>query len=104
MTKKEELKFFDPQIEVKEKAVAERLQFLPNVHHCLQKEISESGMCNRKCSFCPRSDLNYIHKNEFISFDLHKKLCDELSEVKYSGLIIYSGFVEPMLDKTSTIW
>ena len=30
---------------------------------------------------------------------IYKKLCDELSEVKYSGLIIYSGFVEPMLDK-----
>ena len=29
MTNKEDLKFFDPQIEVKEKAVAERLQFLP---------------------------------------------------------------------------
>ena len=27
MTNKEDLKFFDPQIEVKEKAVAERLQF-----------------------------------------------------------------------------
>ncbi len=101
MTKKEELKFFDPQIEVKEKAVAERLQFVPNSQTPLpsEVEISESGMCNRKCSFCPRSDPNYPHKNEFISFDLHKKLCDELSEVKYSGLIIYSGFVEPMLDK-----
>ena len=53
MTKKEELKFFDPQIEVKEKAVAERLQFLPNSQTPLpsEVEISESGMCNRKCSF-----------------------------------------------------
>ena len=29
MTKKEDLKFFDPQIEVKEKAVAQRLEFIP---------------------------------------------------------------------------
>ena len=79
MTKKEELKFFDPQIEVKEKAVAERLQFVPGTKIPLpsEVEISESGMCNRKCSFCPRSDPNYPHKNEFISFDLHKKLTDE---------------------------
>ena len=56
-------------------------------------------MCNRKCSFCPRSDPDYDHKNEFISFNLHKKLCDELAEIDYKGLIIYSGFVEPMLDK-----
>ena len=62
-------------------------------------EISESGTCNRKCSFCPRSDPNYKHKNEFISYDLHKKLCDDLSKLNYKGLIIYSGFVEPLLDK-----
>jgi len=30
-------------------------------------EISNSGMCNRKCAFCPRSDPNYKHVNEFIS-------------------------------------
>ena len=30
---------------------------------------------------------------------MHKKLCDELKEIQFSGLIIYSGFVEPMLDK-----
>ena len=101
MTKREDLKFFDPQIELKEQAVAERLQFLPNSKIPLpsEVEISESGMCNRKCSFCPRSDPDYDHRNEFISYELHKKLCDELSEVNYKGLIIYSGFVEPMLDK-----
>ena len=101
MTKKEDLKFFDPQIEVKELAVAERLQFFPNSKIPLpsEVEISESGICNRKCSFCPRSDPDYDHKNEFISFNLHKKLCDELAEIDYKGLIIYSGFVEPMLDK-----
>ncbi len=100
-TKKEDLKFFDPQIEVKETAVAERLQFLPGTKIPLpsEVEISESGMCNRKCSFCPRSDPNYDHRNEFIEPTLHKKLCDELAELDYRGLIIYSGFVEPMLDK-----
>ena len=101
MTKKEDLKFYDPQIDVKKKAIAERLQFFPNSSVPLpsEVEISESGMCNRKCSFCPRSDPNYEHKNEFIDFNLHKKLCDELATFDYKGLIMYSGFVEPMLDK-----
>jgi len=100
-TNKEDLKYFDPQIEFKEQAVAERLQYIPNSNIPLpsEVEISESGMCNRKCSFCPRSDPDYDHVNEFITFELHKKLCDELSEVNYKGLFIYSGFVEPMLDK-----
>ena len=101
MTKKEDIKYFDPQISVKEQAVAERLQFVPGTKTPLPSEIeiSESGMCNRKCSFCPRSAPDYEHKNEFINFDLHKKLCDQLKDLNYSGLIIYSGFVEPMLDK-----
>ena len=62
-------------------------------------EISESGVCNRKCSFCPRSAPNFDERKEFISKSLHKKLCKELKELNYRGTIRYSGFVEPMLDK-----
>ena len=53
MTKKEDLKFFDPQIEFKEQAVAERLQYLPNSKIPLpsEVEISESGMCNENAHF-----------------------------------------------------
>ena len=62
-------------------------------------EISESGMCNRKCSFCPRSDPGYNHVNEFISFFLLEKLATELNELNYNNRILFSGFVEPLLDK-----
>ena len=62
-------------------------------------EISESGTCNRSCSFCPRSAANFIDKKEFITNKLHEKLCVELKELNYKGTIRYSGFVEPMLDK-----
>jgi radical SAM protein with 4Fe4S-binding SPASM domain len=62
-------------------------------------EISNSGMCNRKCSFCPRSDPDYPDINEFISNNLHTKIFSELSELNYKGMIIYSGFVEPLLHK-----
>ena len=62
-------------------------------------EISNSGMCNRKCSFCPRSDPSYEDINEFISNDLHTKIFTELSHLEYKGMIIYSGYVEPLLDK-----
>ena len=99
-TKKEDLKFFDPQIEVKETAVAERLQFLPGTKIPLpsEVEISESGTCNRSCSFCPRSSPDFEDKKEFISNSLHQKLCKELSELDYSGTIRYSGFVEPLIE------
>ena len=62
-------------------------------------EISESGICNRKCSFCPRSDPDFKDVNEFIKPNLHSKLIDQLKEYDYSGVVRYSGFVEPLLDK-----
>ena len=95
------IKFLDPNIKRKSKLVNEQLTFIPKSNFPLPSEIeiSESGTCNRKCSFCPRSDPNFEDIKEFISFSLHKKLCDELSEFNYSGTIRYSGFVEPLLDK-----
>ncbi len=101
MNKKTEVKYYDPQIDVKKKLVDRNLQFIPNTIIPLpsEVEISESGTCNRKCSFCPRSDPNFEDKKEFISDKLHKKLCDELSELNFQGTIRYSGFVEPLLDK-----
>ena len=62
-------------------------------------EISESGTCNRSCSFCPRSAKDFKDVKEFISLELHEKLCKELAELNYKGTVRYSGFVEPLLDK-----
>ena len=65
-------------------------------------EISDSGTCNRSCSFCPRSNNDWIKKfdkKEFISKILHQKICKELSELDYSGIVVYSGFNEPLLNK-----
>ena len=99
--KTDEIKFLDPQINFKKKTIEKRLQFFSGTDIPLPSEIeiSESGVCNRKCSFCPRSDPNYPDINEFISSDLHNKLFDELSKHNFSGIVIYSGFVEPLLDK-----
>ena len=94
------IKFFDPQITVKKKLVNQNFQYLPGTKIPLpsEVEISESGTCNRKCSFCPRSDPNYIDVKEFISSALHDKLHKELAELNFSGTVRYSGFVEPLLD------
>ena len=96
-------KFLDTNIKNKAKSVEERIQFFlyKNISLPLptEIEISESGTCNRKCSFCPRSDENFIDKKEFISNELYQKLCQELKECDYRGTIRFSGFVEPLLDK-----
>ncbi len=98
-----EKKFLDPNIPIKSKTVEDNIQFFEfegkNLPLPTEIEISESGTCNRSCSFCPRSDPNFIDKKEFISNDLHRSLCNQLKELNYKGTIRYSGFVEPLIDK-----
>tara|TARA_B100001123_G_scaffold407455_1_gene499736 strand:- start:283 stop:1170 length:888 start_codon:yes stop_codon:yes gene_type:complete len=99
----EKKKFIDTNIKNKSKTVEGNLQFINYEDKRMplptEIEISESGTCNRKCSFCPRSDPNYEDKKEFIDNKLHEKMCIELKELNYRGTIRYSGFVEPLLDK-----
>ena len=97
------LKFVDPNLKFKKLTVENNIQFLEINGKQLplptEIEISESGTCNRKCSFCPRSDPKFVDKKEFITNKLFNKLCDELIEYSYIGTLRFSGFVEPMLDK-----
>ena len=52
-------KFLDPNLKNKSKTVEEKIQIFSykNTSYPLptEIEISESGTCNRTCSFCPRS-------------------------------------------------
>jgi len=91
----------DKNLPRKSELIKKKLHFLKGTKIPLMSEIeiSDSGTCNRKCPFCPRSDPEYPNIKEFISAKLHKKIFKELSEINYSGLVIYSGFVEPMLNK-----
>tara|TARA_B110000858_G_C17782905_1_gene465695 strand:- start:887 stop:1753 length:867 start_codon:yes stop_codon:yes gene_type:complete len=93
--------YYDPSITRKKNIVKETLGVKNDFKGPLPAiiEISESGMCNRTCSFCPRSDPDYDHVNEFISFQLINKIGRELQELKYQNTILFSGFVEPLLDK-----
>jgi len=96
-------KFIDTNLINKSKTVQNKLQLIEHNGIKLplptEIEISESGTCNRTCSFCPRSAKDFIDKKEFIENDLHEKMCLELKGYDYKGTIRYSGFVEPLLDK-----
>ena len=93
--------FIDKNISRKSKVVNSSIQFYNGTDIPLMSvvEISDSGTCNRKCSFCPRSDPDYKDIKEFISEKLHNKIFTELNSYGYSGMIIYSGYVEPLLNK-----
>ena len=92
--------FFDPLIPRKSAIVDDALESdesgfpLPSI-----VEISESGTCNRTCAFCPRSAPDYPDIKEFIDPALVEKLARQLNEVGFKGLFLFSGFVEPLLDK-----
>ena len=87
-------KFLDTNIKNKSITVENRIQLFNYLGKSLplptEIEISESGTCNRKCSFCPRSAPDFVDKKEFITNELHEKLCVELSELNYKGTIRYS--------------
>jgi radical SAM protein with 4Fe4S-binding SPASM domain len=92
--------FFDPLIPRKSTIVDDALKSdesgfpLPSI-----VEISESGTCNRSCAFCPRSAPGFPDIKEFIDPALVEKLARQLNEVGFKGLFLFSGFVEPLLDK-----
>ena len=94
-------KFIDPYIPSKSSKSNEVFQFFPNTNIPLPSEfeISESGTCNRKCSFCPRSAKDFKDVKEFIPTNLIKKISLELQSYNFKGTIRFSGFVEPLLDK-----
>ncbi|MDC1014822.1 SPASM domain-containing protein [Candidatus Pelagibacter sp.] len=98
---KKDIKFFDENIIRRGDITDRKIHFFKGTNIPMPSlfEISNSGMCNRKCAFCPRSDPNYNHVNQFISQELHDKIYHELSENEFSGSVIFSGFAEPLLDK-----
>ncbi len=97
-------KFIDPNIKRKSEIIQNSLQFDKDNKVPLFSlvEISDSGTCNRACSFCPRSDKDWIDKfdnKEFIKSELHESIVFQLQDLNYSGIVVYSGFNEPLLNK-----
>ncbi|MCF2948109.1 SPASM domain-containing protein [Paraglaciecola aquimarina] len=61
-------------------------------------DINPTELCNRKCVFCPR-----VHEEEYPNQQLHmdlglaQKIADDLIKLNYQGVIVFSGFGEPMM-------
>ena len=95
------IKYIDPNIERKSKIIKNSIDTIPETNLPLPSlvEISDSGTCNRTCSFCPRSDPSYLDEKTFIDEKLNYSLCEQLSKYNYKGIFAYSGFNEPLLNK-----
>ena len=63
-------------------------------------ELSLIDVCNRTCSFCPKSDPKVAPDTyQEMSRLLIEKLVSELKKIKYRGAIALCGYGEPLLHK-----
>jgi EPS-associated MarR family transcriptional regulator len=63
-------------------------------------ELSIIDVCNRSCSFCPKSDPKIApDTHQKMQLSLINKLHKELKEIKYKGSVVLCGYGEPMLHK-----
>lgn len=90
----------DPNIDRKRKIFDGQLQTEPDTGRPLfaKLELSVTGLCSRRCVFCPRVDPKvYPNVREHLSESEHRRILNDLAEVEWRGTISYSGFGEPML-------
>ena len=63
-------------------------------------ELSIIDVCNRTCSFCPKSDPKIAPDTyQKMSLVLIDKLCQDLKRMQYKGSVALCGYGEPMLHK-----
>lgn len=62
-------------------------------------EINPTELCNRTCSFCPRSlPTVFPNRNLHIEISTVEKLIKDLTYHKFNGRIHITGFGEPLLN------
>lgn len=67
-------------------------------------ELSIIDVCNRSCSFCPKSDPKVAPDTyQKMQMNLINKLTNELKEINYKGSVVLCGYGEPMLHKDINI-
>jgi radical SAM protein with 4Fe4S-binding SPASM domain len=75
-------------------------EFFENIPLPSWIELSLIDVCNRTCSFCPKSDEKIApNTNQKMSVNLIKKLTSDLKKINFSGAFCLCGYGEPMLHK-----
>jgi len=63
-------------------------------------ELSLIDVCNRACSFCPKSDESIApNTHQRMTMILIDKLVEDLKKINYEGAFCLCGYGEPMLHK-----
>lgn len=100
MTEFRESVYIEPSIEKKSQEVDSNYREHMGVPVFSIVEFNLWGACNRKCNFCPVSDSSiWTNRHEGISEKDYEKVLEDLQELNYSGVILWSTFSEPLLHK-----
>tara|TARA_B100001057_G_scaffold478567_1_gene549166 strand:- start:157 stop:1026 length:870 start_codon:yes stop_codon:yes gene_type:complete len=63
-------------------------------------ELSLIDVCNRSCSFCPKSDASIApDTHQMMNRRIIDKIHDDLKEIDYKGSVALCGYGEPLLHK-----
>ena len=84
---KQKIKFYDPNIDRKNKIYNDALKLLRGRAIPSIIEITTPAYVTGNVHFV-RSDPGYKHVNEFFSNKLHDKLCDDLASYSFSGILL----------------
>lgn len=90
------------EINIKRRTVIvdDKIVFFKNVPIPSWIELSLIDVCNRACSFCPKSNPK-IAPNTYqkMSMVLIDKLTQNLKQINFKGSVVLCGYGEPMLHK-----
>ena len=75
-------------------------QFFDNIPLPSWIELSLIDVCNRACSFCPKSDDSIApNTHQKMTLSLIDKLVEDLKKINFEGAFCLCGYGEPMLHK-----
>lgn len=61
--------------------------------------IELDRICNRSCSYCPKSVYDDRDNTVFFNKENFVKIINQLQMIKYRGSILFSGYYEPLMNK-----
>ena len=65
--------------------------------HIYRVDLDLTGLCNRRCVFCPRADDSYPNENKHMSFEVIEEVIKQLRKIGFQSWIELAGRGEPTL-------